>query len=80
MVQHVFEHIPPVEVIALDVLALAPLERLVHGNDQQAPVHGIGLIAELGKLVDALNHEPVELERHRILELPVDEKRVARDD
>ena len=80
VVQHVFEDFGSVQVVALDVLALAALEALVERNHQQAAEHGFGLIPNPRNLVDALHHETVEKHVARVAVLAVHLERVARDD
>ena len=79
-VEHVLKNVLTVQVVVLDVLALASLESLVERNHQQAAVHGFGLVAELRQLVDALNHEPAKQYVAGCLELAIQLERVARDD
>ena len=67
------------QVVVLDVLALVPFESLLERNHEQSPVHGLGLVLELRELVHALNHEPMEHERPRVLELAVYLEWVMRD-
>ena len=80
LVKHVLQHVLALQVVVLDVLALATLETLLERNHQEAAVQGLGLVAELRKLVDALDHEAVEQHRARVLELAVHQERVVRDD
>ena len=77
--QHVLQHLLAVQVVVLDVLPLAPLETLVEGYDQQTSIHGLGAVAEPRVGVHALGHEPAETHRARLLELAVEQERVARD-
>ena len=79
-VEHVFEDFGSVQVVALDVLALAALEALLEGNHQKAAVQRLRLVAKLRQRVDALNHEASELHRARVFELAVHQERVSRDD
>lgn len=80
VVQHVLQHLLALQVVVLDVLALVALEALLERHDQQAAVHGLRPVAEPRQLVDALDHEPLEKDRTRLLELAVQLERVPRDD
>ena len=80
VVQHVFENVLAMQVVVLDVLALAALEALHERNHQQAAEHGFGLIPNPRNLVDALHHEAVEKHVSRVAVLAVHLERVARDD
>ena len=79
-VEHVLKNVLTVQVVVLDVLALASLKSLVERNHQQAAVHGFGLVAELRQLVDALNHEPAKQYVAGCLVLAIQLEGVARDD
>lgn len=80
MLQHVLTHLLALEVVLLDVLALASREALVERNEDDAAQHGVRLVAELGRVVQALNHEPAERVADRVAVLDVDVQSVARDD
>lgn len=80
VVQHVLQHLLALQVVVLDILALVALEALLERHDQQAAIHGLRPVAEPRQLVDALDHEPLEKNRARLLELSVQLERVPRDD